>query len=92
MRTGIPWRELPSEYGKWNTVFKRFNEGSKKGFFDLLFNELSKDSETEWLFIDSSIVRAHQHSSGAISKKDEAIGKSRGRRSTKIHLAVGRRQ
>ncbi|WP_115825368.1 IS5 family transposase [Xenorhabdus cabanillasii] len=88
MRTGIPWRELPSEYGKWNTVFKRFNEWSRKGIFDLLFKEFSKDSDTEWLFIDSSIVRAHQHSSGAASKKDEAIGKSRGGRSTQIHLAV----
>ncbi|CBJ81929.1 transposase [Xenorhabdus bovienii str. Jollieti] len=88
MKTGIPWRGLPSEFGKGNSVFQRFDAWSKKGVFDLLFKELSKDSDTEWLFIDSSIVRAHQHSSGATSKKDEAIGKSRGGRSTKIHLAV----
>ncbi|OKO95230.1 transposase [Xenorhabdus eapokensis] len=49
---------------------------------------LSENTDTEWLFIDGSIVRAHQHSSGAVSPEDEAIGKSRGGRSTKIHLAV----
>ncbi len=49
---------------------------------------LSEYSDTEWLFIDGSIVRAHQHSAGAASKENESIGKSRGGRSTKIHLVV----
>ncbi len=69
-------------------LFKRFNAWSKKGIFELLFKLLSENTDTEWLFIDGSIVRAHQHSSGAVSTEDEAIGKSRGGRSTKIHLAV----
>ncbi|WP_387465699.1 IS5 family transposase [Photorhabdus sp. RM323S] len=88
MRTGIPWRDLPAEFGKWNSVFQRFNTWSKKGVLDLIFNWLSGYSDTEWLFIDGSIVRAHQHSAGATSEADEAMGQSRGGRSTKIHLAV----
>jgi len=44
--------------------------------------------DTDWLFNDGSIIRAHQHSTGAASNENEAIGKSRGRNSTKIHLAV----
>ncbi|MBC8949842.1 IS5 family transposase [Xenorhabdus sp. TS4] len=88
MRTGIPWRDLPDEFGKWNTVFRRFNAWSKKGIFNLLFKMLSEYTDTEWLFIDGSIIRVHQHSSGAATKEDEAIGKSRGGLSTKIHLAV----
>ncbi|WP_416776315.1 IS5 family transposase [Xenorhabdus budapestensis] len=88
MRTGIPWRELPDEFGKWNTVFRRFNAWSKKGVFDLLFKMLPEDTDTEWLFIDGSIIRAHQHSAGAASEENEAIGKSCGELSTKIHLAV----
>lgn len=88
MRTGIPWRDLPDEFGKWNTVFRRFNAWSKKAIFGSLFKMLSEDTDTEWLFIDGSIVRAHQHSAGASSEEDEAIGKSRGGLSTKIHLAV----
>ncbi len=53
------------------------------------YHLLSEYSDTEeWLFIDGSIVRAHQHSAGAASKENESRGKSRGGRSTKIHLAV----
>ncbi len=88
MRTGTPWRDLPSEFGKWNSVFQRFNVGSKKGGLQLIFKGLSGIADTEWLFIDGSIVRAHPHSAGAASGEDESIGKSRGGRSTKIHLAV----
>lgn len=88
MRTGIPWRDLPEYFGLWNTVFRRFNLWSKKGVMSLIFKYLSGIADTDWLFIDGSIVRAHQHSSGAISEENEAIGKSRGGNSTKIHLAV----
>ncbi len=49
---------------------------------------LSKNTDTEWLFIDSSIIRTHQLSSSAASTEDEVIGKSRGGRFTKIHLVV----
>lgn len=88
MRTGNPWRDLPSEFGKWNSVFSRFNTWSKKGILTIILKQLSGHADTEWLFIDATIVRAHQHSAGAASDNDEAIGKSRGGRSTKIHLAV----
>jgi len=60
MRTGCPWRDLPTEFGKWSTVFRRFNLWSKKGVLLNLFNWLSKDTDSEWLFIDGSIVRTHQ--------------------------------
>jgi transposase len=88
MRTGCPWRDLPDEFGNWNTVFRRFNLWSRKGVMTHVFKTLSEETDTEWLFLDASIVRAHQHSQGAASACDEAIGKSRGGPSTKIHLAV----
>ena len=88
MRTGIPWRDLPPDFGQWSTVFRRFNLWSKKGVLRFIFNQLSTIADTEWLFIDGSIVKAHQHSSGAASGQDESIGKSRGGHTTKIHLAV----
>ncbi len=62
--------------------------GQRKGILKLLFKLLSENTDAEWLFSDSSIVRTHQHSSGAISTEDESIGKSRGRCSTKLHLAT----
>ncbi len=88
MRTGCPWRDLPAEFGHWNTVFRRFNLWSRKGIMTFIFKALSKDTDTEWLFLDASVIRAHQHSHGAPSGGEEAIGNSRGGRSTKIHLAV----
>lgn len=89
MRTGCPWRDLPPEFGQWSSVFRRFNLWSKKGVLETLFKTLSRSADTQWLFIDGSIVKAHQHSAGASSGEYEAIGKSRGGHSTKIHLAVG---
>ena len=61
---------------------------STKGILQKLFESLASQGDPEWLFLDSSIVNAHQDSSGAAGKQDEAIGKSRGGNSTKIHLAV----
>ena len=88
MRTGCPWRDLPSEFGSWNTVFRRFNLWSRKGVMTQLFKALSHETDTEWVFLDSSIVQAHQHGHGSASADDEAIGKSRGGPTTKVHLAV----
>ena len=55
---------------------------------DQLFYCIIEQPEMEWQFIDGSIVKAHQHSSGAIQGKETAIGKSRGGNTSKIHLAV----
>ena len=63
-RTGAPWRDLPERYGKWSNVHKRFTRWSKKGVWQRIFNALAVNSDNEWLMIDSTIMRAHQHSSG----------------------------
>ncbi|PWK53420.1 transposase [Pleionea mediterranea] len=67
MRTGVPWRNLPEEFGQWSTVFRRFNLWSKKGVLEKLFRALSCDNDPEWLFIDGSIIKAHQDGCGAAS-------------------------
>jgi transposase len=64
-RTGAMWRELPERFGKWNSVFQRYNRWSKAGVFERLFQALADDPDFEYLMIDSTIVRAHQHSAGA---------------------------
>jgi transposase len=65
LRTGAPWRDLPSEYGNWHTVYTRFSRWTKKGVWKLVWAELSGDTDLEYIFIDSSCVRAHQHAAGA---------------------------
>jgi putative transposase len=63
-RTGVPWRDLPTEFGPWQTVFNRFDRWSKNGKWDRLFRGLRTDIDDEWHSIDSTINRAHQHAAG----------------------------
>ena len=88
LRVGCPWRDLPTEFGDWNSIYKRFNDWSSKGKLTALFEALVQAPDLEWVFIDGSMVRAHQHSAGAAGEDNQAIGKSRGGKTTKIHMAV----
>ena len=67
-KTGAPWRDLPERYGHWKNVHRRFSRWSKSGVFDRIFRILSEDSDMEFLLIDGTIVKAHQHSAGAKKK------------------------
>jgi transposase len=64
VRTGSPWRDLPEVFGEWNSVFRRFSRWSAKGVWQRIFVALSDDPDFEYLIVDSTIVRAHQHASG----------------------------
>ena len=71
VRTGAPWRDLPERYGPWRTVASRFYRWQKAGVFQRLFDVLKQQADAtgqlDWQmhFIDSTIVRAHQHAAGA---------------------------
>jgi len=67
-RSGSPWRDLPERFGPWNSVYKRFSRWSVRGVWYGICQELAKDAQLNELFIDSTIVRAHQHASGALKK------------------------
>lgn len=91
MRTGCPWRDLPASFGKFQAVYNCFNRWSKKGIIQEIFKKLSTDTDKEWLMMDGSHIRAHQHSAGAAARSgedDHAIGISRGGATSKIHLIV----
>ena len=66
-RTGIAWRDLPEEFGPWQTVWKRHRRFSLDGTWDRLLSRLLAEAdaagEIDWsVSIDSTINRAHQHS------------------------------
>ena len=88
-RAGIPWRDLPERFGDWKIVYQRFNRWAKSGVFERVFKLLASDHDNEYMMIDATIVRAHQHSAGAQKKNGaQAIGRSRGGLTTKIHVLV----
>src|SRR5208283_4112492 len=60
-RAGIPWRDLPERFGDWKIVYQRFNRWAKSGAFERVFKLLASDHDNEYMMIDATIVRAHQH-------------------------------
>ena len=64
-RSGSHWRELPEMFGNWNSVFTRYNRWAKANVWERVFQALSGDPDFEYVLMDSTVVRAHQHSAGA---------------------------
>jgi transposase len=67
-RAGIAWRDLPERFGPWKTVWQRHDRWSKNGVFERIFNMLASDRDNEYMMLDATVVRAHQHSAGARKK------------------------
>jgi hypothetical protein len=102
MRTGAPWEDLPEGYGSHKTVSSRFYRWRKAGIWDKILAEVQKDADTkgqvEWElhFIDSSmcvlismllVPEGHWGQRGEPnSDNSEALGRSQGGFSTKIHV------
>ncbi|GGR52221.1 IS5 family transposase [Streptomyces netropsis] len=107
-RTGIPWRDLPTRFGKWKTCHDRHRRWSADGTWEKLLRAVQADADMEgridWsmVSVDSTSCRVHQHAAGAHQcparipgrrrrpahhRPDEAIGRSRGGLTTRIHLA-----
>lgn len=72
-RTGAPWRALPEHFGNWNSTFQRFNRWAKSGIWAKVMDALDGDADLEHLLIDSTIIRAHQHSAGAKKKAETKL-------------------
>src|SRR5260370_6189940 len=63
-RAGVPWRDLPERFGDFRVVHTRFSRWAVRGIWKAVFEHLAKDADNEYGMIDSTIVRAHQHSAG----------------------------
>jgi transposase len=68
-RAGIPWRDLPERFGDFRVVHTRFSRWAVSGVWEDVFKHLAEDADNEYAMIDSTIVRAHQHSAGAQKKR-----------------------
>ena len=64
-RTGAQWRDLPGEFGTWNTVYRRFRDWARLEVFERIFNALSEEPDMEMAMIDGTIVKGHRHGQGS---------------------------
>ncbi len=93
-RAGIAWPDalwaMPERFGKWKSVHQRFDRWAKGGIWERVFAALSADADNEYAMLNSTIVRAHQHSADVHKggTGDEAIDRGRGGLNTKIHALV----
>jgi transposase len=90
LRSGAPWRMLPREYGHWNVTYQRFADWAEQGIWYKMLYYFAQDPDMEYIMIDSTVLRAHACAAGALKKKygnqsQQALGRSRGGFSTKIH-------
>ena len=65
-RMGCPWRDLPEEFGSWNSVYVRFARWSDKQVWRRVFAVLRQDADFEEVFLDSTVIRAHQRKRAVI--------------------------
>jgi transposase len=71
LRSGAPWEDLPRRYGNHKTVSSRYYRWCEKGIWDRIFADLLAQAHAsgnlDWLlhFVDSTVIRAHQHAAGA---------------------------
>nr|WP_251073538.1 IS5 family transposase [Streptomyces sp. ISL-111] len=103
VRTGVPWRHVPVEYGPWGRIYDLFRRWQRDGTRHRVLTRLqfladAKGAITWDLSVDSTVCRAHQHAAGARKQeppggvftepRDHGLGRSRGGFTTKLQQAV----
>ncbi|WP_375782524.1 IS5 family transposase [Roseospira marina] len=89
LKTGCRWQDCPATYGPPTTIYNRFRRWSGRGIWQQLFEALVAVTPDDMHMIDSTSTKAHRSAAGGKGGRPaQAIGRSRGGRTTKIHAVV----
>jgi transposase len=88
LRSGAPWRDLPTPFGPYTTCYNRFVRWRRAGVWSRIMDALAAAHDAAVQMIDTSIVRVHQHGACISRNKRQSIGRSRGGLTSKIHAMV----
>ena len=77
IRTGAPWRDLPTHYGDWKNTHRRFSRWRDKGRWTSILEALVNEPDFEWLSIDTTHIKVHPHAAGA-QGGNEAMNRTKG--------------
>ena len=87
LKSGARWRDLPDRYGNWNSIYHKFRKWCSLGLFKRLLQLINADAQnTTLLEMDSTFCKVHQSACSGL--KNQAIGVSRGGKTTKVHVLI----
>lgn len=85
LQSGAHWYDLSERYGRWKSLHRRFSHWCHAGVWEKFFERLAADHDNQYLMVDTTIVRAHQQAASGKEGGNQALGRSRGGLTTKIH-------
>jgi transposase len=88
LRSGAPWRDLPSAFGPYTTCYNRFVRWRRAGVWSRIMDALAGAHDAAVQMIDTSIVCVHRHGACICRNKRQSMGWSRGGLTSKIHAVV----
>jgi len=89
LRVGCPWRDLPTLYGSWSSVYTRWRRWCGAGLWAKLLRALARGAQGRLRFLDASHIKVHQDASNpAGGQQKQAIGRTKGGLNTKLSAWV----
>lgn len=88
LRSGAPWRDLPTSFGPYTTCYNRFVRWRRAGVWGRIMTTLAITHDASVQMIDASMIRVHQHGACITRNRRQTMGRSRGGLTSKIHAVV----
>ena len=89
LRVGCPWRDLPTVFGNWSSVYTRWRRWAHAGVWSAILRVLARSAKGQLRAIDATFIKVHQHGSNPVGgQAPQGIGRTKGGLNTKLHAIV----